>query len=91
MLNALSQLPITTLTKMADLPVYRTANEFSLHIEKLASEKQMTHMEAVLEFCDNYKLEPSDISSKISKSLKAKIEQDFRDLNYLPKLAQLDI
>lgn len=91
MSNVLSRLPITTLNKMSDLPVYKTANEFSLHIEKIAAEKKMTHMEAVLEFCEHHMLEPSDISSKISKSLKAKIEQDFRDLNYLPKQAQLDI
>lgn len=74
-----------------DLPAFKTSNEFSLHIEKRATEKRMTHMEAVLEFCSEHFLEPADIASKVNKSLKEKIEQDFRDLNYLPKQAQLDV
>lgn len=76
---------------MNELPVFKTANEFSMHIEKLAAEKRQTHLEAVLQFCADHMLEPSDISSKVNKSLKAKIEQNFRDLNYLPKQAQLDV
>ena len=74
-----------------NVPVFKTANEFSLHIEKLACDKQITHMEAVLEFCQNHMIEPSDIASKINKSLKEKIAQDARELNYLPKVAQLDL
>lgn len=87
----LSELQITTWETMREVPTFKSANEFSLHIEKLAAEKRITHMEAVLDFCEQYMLEPSDISSKINKSLKEKIGQDFRDLNYLPKQAQLDV
>lgn len=76
---------------MVDTPTFKTANEFSMHIEKLASEMRITHMEAVLSFCEQHLLEPSEISSKINKSLKEKIEHDFRQLNYLPKQAQLDM
>jgi hypothetical protein len=76
---------------MTELPVFKSANEFSLHIEKLAAEKKQTHLEAILEYCADHMLEPADISSKVNKSLKAKIEQNFRDLNYLPKQAQLDV
>ena len=38
----------------------------------------------------NY-LEPEDVSKLINKSLKDKIEMNFRELNYLPKQAQLDV
>ena len=76
---------------MHDIPVFKSANEFSMHIEKIAATKQITHMEAVLEYCAQYMIEPDEITSKISKSLKEKIEQDFRNLNYLPKQAQLDV
>lgn len=76
---------------MRDLPVFKSANEFSMHIEKMAGEKRITHMEAVLAYCAEYLLEPSDVASKINKSLKEKIGQNFRDLNYLPKQAQLDV
>ena len=48
-------------------------------------------MEAVLYFCQQHMLEPKDIASKINKGLKEKIGQNARDLNYLPKQAQLDV
>lgn len=76
---------------MNDLPVFKTSNEFSLHIEKLAVEYRLSHLDAVLKYCSDHMIEPGDISSKINKSLKEKIENDFRDLNYLPKRAKLDV
>ena len=76
---------------MHEAPVFKTANEFSMHIEQIASAKRITHLEAVLNFCQEHFLDPDEISKKINKSLKEKIESNFRDLNYLPKQAQLDI
>lgn len=76
---------------MSDIPAFKSANEFSLHIESMAVEKRMSHLDAVLAFCEKHKVEPDDIASKINKSLREKIEHDFRELNYLPKLAQLDV
>lgn len=71
--------------------MFKTANEFSLHIEQIVRDKKMSYMDAVLEYCKENYLEPEDVSSLINKSLKDKIEMDFRDLNYLPKQAQLDV
>lgn len=71
--------------------MFKNANEFSLYIEQLVKEKKMNHMDAVLEYCKENFLEPDDVSKLINKSLKDKIEMDFRELNYLPKQAQLDI
>jgi cell division ATPase FtsA len=48
-------------------------------------------MDAVLEYCKENYLEPEDVSKLINKSLKDKIEMNFRELNYLPKQAQLDV
>jgi cell division ATPase FtsA len=48
-------------------------------------------MDAVLDYCQENSLEPSDISKLINKSLKDKLEMNFRELNYLPKQAQLDV
>lgn len=76
---------------MFDAPVFKSANEFSLHIEKMAVEKGLSHLDAVLKYCAENFIDPEDIASKINKSLKEKIEQDFRELNYLPKQAQLDV
>ena len=62
-----------------------------MHIERFAQENRTTHMDAVLEYCKANFVEPEDIVKLINKSLKDKIEMDFRDANMLPKQAQLDI
>jgi len=71
--------------------MFKNSNEFSLHIEQLVKEKRINHMDAVLEYCKDNFLEPGDVSKLINKSLKDKIEMNFRELNYLPKQAQLDV
>jgi KaiC/GvpD/RAD55 family RecA-like ATPase len=71
--------------------MFKTANEFSLHIEQIVKEKKVNYMDAVLEYCKENYIEPEDVASLINKSLKDKIEMDFRELNYLPKQAQLDV
>jgi hypothetical protein len=48
-------------------------------------------MDAVLWYCEQEGLEPDSLRPLISKSLKEKIEANARDLNYLPKCAQLPI
>lgn len=73
------------------IDMFKTANEFSLHIEAIVRDHKMSYMDAVLEYCQENYIEPEDIASLINKSLKDKIEMDFRELNYLPKQAQLDI
>jgi len=71
--------------------MFKTANEFSLHIEQMVRDTKLTYMDAVLEYCKENYLEPEDVAKLINKSLKDKIEMNFRDLNYLPKQAQLDV
>ena len=69
----------------------QTAKTFSLEIEKMAQEKNLTHMDAVIEYCKKKELEPESVTRLISKSLKDKIEANARDLNYLPNQAKLPI
>ena len=71
--------------------MFKSSNEFSLFIESQARTKRMSHLDAVIEYCKENYLEPDDVASLINKSLKDKIEMDFRDANMLPKQAQLDI
>lgn len=71
--------------------MFKNSNEFSLYIEQLVQTKRMSHMDAVLDYCKENYLEPDDVKSLINKSLKEKIEMNFRELNYLPKQAQLDV
>ena len=69
----------------------QSSKTFSLEVEKLALEKKITHMEAVLEYCKNQGIEPDSVGRLVSKSLKYKIEANARDLNYFPKRAKLPI
>jgi len=68
-----------------------TTKTFSLEIESIAKEKRVSHMEAVLWYCKKEGIEPDTVGSLISKSLKEKIEANARDLNFLPRQAQLPI
>jgi len=71
--------------------MFKSANEFSLYIESVVKEKRMTYMDAILEYCKENYLEPDEVSRLVNKSLKDKLEMDFREANYLPKQAQLDV
>tara|TARA_B100001173_G_scaffold163606_1_gene141642 strand:- start:8 stop:232 length:225 start_codon:yes stop_codon:yes gene_type:complete len=69
----------------------QTSKTFSLEVEKIAKEKNITHMEAVLEHCKDQQLEPDSVTRLITKSLKDKIEANARDLNFIPRQAKLPI
>ena len=64
---------------------------FTLEIENIVKDKNLTHMEAVLWYCQNEGIEPDTVGSLISKGLIQKIEANARELNFLPKQAQLPI
>ena len=68
-----------------------TSKIFTLTIENIVKEKDITHMDAVLWYCEQEGLEPDDLGTLISKGLKEKIEANARELNFLPKQAQLPI
>ena len=68
-----------------------TSKSFSMEIERIALEKNITHLDAVLDYCHRQDIEPETVGNLISKGLKEKIEANARDLNFLPKQAQLPI
>ena len=69
----------------------QTTKTFSLKIEQIALEKNISHMDAVLWYCSENEIDPSTVARLISKGLKEKIEVNAADLNYLPKKANLPI
>lgn len=73
-----------------ELPFFQTPTEFSMYIENHAVQNEMTYLEAIMEYCEDHLIDPSDIATKITKSLKSKLEENYRELNYLPRMAQLD-
>lgn len=71
--------------------MFKNAAHFSLHIEQLAAEKRISHMDAVLLYCSENYIEPDEIKSLVNKPLRDKIEIDMREANLLPKRAALDV
>lgn len=76
---------------MMEGKIFKNTNEFALHIEEIVAEKRISHMDAVLLYCEQNFIDPEDISSMINKNLKQKIELNMIELNYLPKKGTLDI
>jgi len=70
--------------------MFETANEFSLYIETMASNKNICALDAILEYCDENYIEPEEISKLVNRSLRDKLELNFVDMNYLPRQATLD-
>jgi|TARA_B100001939_G_scaffold146010_1_gene126521 hypothetical protein len=68
-----------------------TPKQFALIIEKRASKKRLTHMEAVLDYCTEKEIEPDQITHLINRALKDKIKMNAQDLNFLPKTATLPV
>lgn len=71
--------------------MFKNAAQFSLFIEQMATEKRISHMDAVLKYCEENFIEPDEVKSLINKTLKDKIEVDMREANLLPKQASLDV
>lgn len=71
--------------------IFKTTNEFALYIEQVVVEKRISHMDAVLLYCEKNFIDPEDISKLINKNLKQKIELNMIEANYLPKKGTLDI
>lgn len=70
--------------------MFNSSNEFSIHIEKMTYERNLTHTEAILDYCEEHYLEPDDIKSLVSKSLKDKLAVELRASGLLPKQATLE-
>ena len=69
----------------------QNSKSFSMKIESIAKEKNISHMDAVLHYCHTENIEPDTVARLISKGLKEKIEANARDLHFLPKHAKLPI
>jgi hypothetical protein len=71
--------------------MFKNSASFSLFIEEIVREKRISHMDAVLKYCEDNFIEPDEVKSLINKTLKDKIEVNMREANLLPKQATLDV
>lgn len=62
---------------------FKTAAEFSIHIEKIAKQSNMTCMDVLIDYCEKRNIETDSVASLISSSLKEKIRVEAEDLRML--------
>ena len=68
-----------------------TTKRFAVIVDELVRTKNLTHMEAILYYCEQNMLEPESVTKWIDKCLKEKIQLDAEKLNYLRKTSQLPL
>ena len=62
-----------------------TKKRFSEMVENFVKEKRMPYMDAIIAVCEERDIDPIDIKTLVSPSVKAKVEAEAMNLNLLPK------
>ena len=68
---------------MPEKQLFKSANEFSQHIQNLALDEGITCMQALLRYCDENDLEPDEIAKSVSRNLKDQLEVEFAEMGLL--------
>ena len=68
-----------------------TPKRFAIIVDDLVRTKHLTHMEAIIYYCEQNLMEPEQVTKWIDRSLKEKLQADAEALNYLPKTSSLPI
>ena len=70
---------------------FLTPTKFSTLIEEMVQEKNLTYMDACLEYYKDKNVEPESLGRLVNKSLKQKIQVEAENLNFLPKSSTLPV
>jgi len=81
------------MTDNVELSNIRTPTDFMVEIDKIVELKRVNYLDAVIIFCEENSVEIETAASLIkgSAKMKAKLQNDAEDLNYLPKTRKLPI
>lgn len=60
-------------------------------IEEKAVTLKITHMDAIIDYCSKSGMEIETAASLLNTTIKSKIEQEARDLRFLPRTGQLPL
>ena len=76
-----------------DAPKEFGAQSFLFEIEKLREKDSIDYMDAILHYCERNEIEIESVAQYIRKNLvlKAKIQEEAEELNFLQKTARLPI
>tara|TARA_B100000749_G_scaffold44587_1_gene30959 strand:+ start:422 stop:679 length:258 start_codon:yes stop_codon:yes gene_type:complete len=64
---------------------------FSVKIELMAVEMEISHLDAIFHCCDEEDIDLDIVHKLVNKSLKDKLEVEARELNFLPQLGSLPL
>ncbi len=64
-----------------------TQTDFAMTIERIAAAEKLSHVDAVLHYCADNFIEPTEIAKMIDGSLKDKIRMNFVEMEMLKKTA----
>jgi len=68
-----------------------TPTKFGILIETMVLTKNMSYMDACLEYCSENNVEPNSLGRLVNKSLKQKIQVEAEELHYFPKTNTLPV
>ena len=60
-------------------------------IEEMVIEKNVTYMDACLEYCKDNNVEPESLGRLVNKALKQKIQLEAENLNFFKKTSTLPL
>lgn len=71
----------------------KTPTDFMIEIEKIVIDKRVNYIDAVIIFCEQKGMEVETAATLIkgSAKMKAKVQNDAEELNYLPKTRKLPL
>ena len=68
-----------------------TRAKFSVIIETIVCDKNISYIDAIVHYCENHDLEVESAGKLINAIIKSKIEVEARSLNFLPKASKLPL
>jgi len=67
------------------------ANTFSMEIEEIVLNENLTYMDAIVFAANEKNIEPEVAASLLNENIRVKLEVEARDLNFLPKHSKLPV
>lgn len=68
-----------------------TTSKFSEIIETIVSQKKISYMDAIVWYCEREEMEIETAAKLLSAIIKAKLETEAQELNFLPKTSKLPL
>jgi hypothetical protein len=68
-----------------------TSEQVTVSIQRLVAEKNLSYLDAVLHFCEQRNLDPTDLAPLLGDKIRSEIASDAQRLNLIPKSPELPV